>query len=33
MSNILRTFLISDDEIVAAAKVADDKDYSLSWNQ
>jgi len=33
MSNILRTFLLGDDEIVAAAKVADNKDYSISWNQ
>jgi len=33
MSNILRTFLIGYDEILAAAIVADDKDYSLSWNQ
>jgi|TARA_B100000809_G_C14820965_1_gene417384 hypothetical protein len=33
MSNILRTFFLGDDEIVAAAKVADDKDYSISWNQ
>jgi hypothetical protein len=33
MSNILRTFFLGDDEIVAAAKVADNKDYSISWNQ
>jgi hypothetical protein len=33
MSNILRTFFLGDDEIVAAAIVADDKDYSISWNQ
>jgi len=33
MSNILRTFFLGDDEIVAAAKVADDKDYSISLNQ
>ena len=33
MSNILKTFFLGDDEIVAAAKVADDKDYSISWNQ
>jgi len=33
MSNILRTFFLDDDEIMAAAKVADYKDYSISWNQ
>tara|TARA_B100000315_G_scaffold105923_1_gene97119 strand:+ start:1073 stop:1174 length:102 start_codon:yes stop_codon:yes gene_type:complete len=33
MSNILRTFFLGDDEIVAAAKVTDDKDYSISLNQ
>jgi hypothetical protein len=33
MSNILRTFFFGDDEIVAVAKVADEKDYSISWNQ
>jgi hypothetical protein len=33
MSNILRILFLGDDEIVAAAKVADDKDYSISWNQ
>ena len=33
MSNILKTFFLGDDEIVAAAKVADNKDYSISWNQ
>jgi len=33
MSNILSTFLLGDDEILAFAKVADNKNYYLSWNQ
>jgi hypothetical protein len=33
MSNILRTLFFGDDEIMSAAKVTDDKDYSISWNQ
>jgi len=33
MSNILRTFFFGDDEIVAVAKEADEKYYSISWNQ
>ena len=33
MSNILRKFLLGNNEIVVAAKVTDDKNYTLSWNQ